>query len=107
MALGIDGVYAIDTSYAVWNYSTLTGAKKATWNKQGLTAAKISPLITGDLAWIDKSSSVPYMSILGVSTELGNSTTCASDLVVSAIATPYIVTCTHEIWTFVLASLAW
>jgi hypothetical protein len=107
VALGIDGAYAIDSSYAVWNYSTLTGAKKATWNEHGLTASKISPLITGDLAWINATSSVPYMSLLGFDLELGNSSTCATDLVVSLMTTPYIVTCTNEIWTYDTTALSW
>lgn len=34
--IGLYGTYAIDTSYNVWNYSTLTDAKSATWNDHGI-----------------------------------------------------------------------
>jgi hypothetical protein len=107
VAVGLDGVYAIDTSYKVWNYSVLTGAKKATWNDHSLVAAKISPLITGDLAYIDKTDSTVYITLLGVTARIGNTSNCASDLAVSLMATSYIITCTNEIWTYVLTDLVW
>ena len=107
VAVGIDGVYAIDTSYKVWNYSTLTGAKKATWNDQSLVASKISPLITGDLAYINHTVSTVYITLLGVTARIGNTSNCASDLAVSLTTTSYIITCKNEIWTYVVADLAW
>lgn len=107
VAIGIDGVYAIDTSYAVWNYSTLTGAKSTTWNKHGLTASKIVPLITGDLAYINSTNSYPYLTVSGVTLSMGNATFTATDLSVSLAVTPYIITGTNKIWVYVLTSLIW
>ncbi len=107
VAIGLDGVYAIDASYNVWNYSTLTDAKKATWNDHDLTALKISPLITGDLAYIDSSDGTVYYTLLGVTSQLGDASVCATDLVVSLLVTPYIITCTNEVWTYIVADLAW
>lgn len=111
-AIGLYGTYAIDTSYAVWNYSTLTGAKSASWNSQGISATKIVSLLTGDIAWIDKNGA-PQFTILGSSNMSSfiqaNSSVpfTAVDIGVSLSFEPTIITNSGKVWTFDLTKFSW